>query len=102
MTKQKSTGGGPNSLLSPAAGPATPTPLSEDVIQPAELSLPSQVPPGHGRISCAEALDMIGDYLSHELTTLRKDAFVKHIRTCESCHRKLLTIEIQLHLAAVE
>ena len=102
MTKQKRAGGGSNSFPPPALGPLTPIPLTENVTRPTDTPLSPDDTPGHRRIPCTEALDMIGDYLSHELTAVRKDAFVNHMRTCEACHGKLLTIEIQLHLAAAE
>jgi hypothetical protein len=102
MTRQKGAGGGSNSLPPLGSAPTTPTPFSEDVLRTTDRPVPSDDGLGHDRIPCAEALDMIGDYLGHELTTVKRDKFVNHIRTCELCHRKLLTIEIQLHLAATE
>src|SRR4051812_31487010 len=57
--------------------------------------------PGRGpspTLSCDEAIDLMGMYLARELTGDRMERFVTHLRGCEVCHDKLLSLELHLHL----
>jgi hypothetical protein len=51
-------------------------------------------------ISCEQAIELMGTYLSHEMTFWQRHSFVQHLRACADCHDKLLVLEIALQLAA--
>ena len=44
-------------------------------------------------ISHDEAIDEFPDYLAQELSGHRLRFFVRHLRDCENCYEKLLTLE---------
>ncbi len=74
-------------------GPLHSSPLVKDT---GHLSGPEQ------EIGCEQAIQLMGAYLSHEMTFWQRHAFVQHLRTCVDCHDKLLVLEVALQLAAGE
>ena len=44
-------------------------------------------------LTCDRAIDLFADYLADDLAPCRCDAFIGHLRSCESCHDKLIVLE---------
>jgi hypothetical protein len=52
------------------------------------------------RLSCENAIDLMGVYLAHDMNVSQRELFVDHIRHCPECHEKLLALEMYLHIVA--
>lgn len=51
-------------------------------------------------ISHDTAIELMGGFLARALSKTARSSFVSHIRQCESCHDKLLALELSLFLAS--
>lgn len=108
MTKRKTAGGrihpsGAGGGTAPSPGTAIGGPAPQPKAPgagPSSFSPPHRAERPFDPLTCAEAIELMGVYLAHEMTFQQRDAFVAHLRGCEACHDKLLTLEIQLHLCA--
>jgi Putative zinc-finger len=66
-----------------------------------QISGRSEVSRTTGRsASCSDATITAGAYLAHELSGVRLEKFVRHIRECDECHDHLLVLELHLNLAS--
>lgn len=73
--------------------------LIEMIDKPTDTGLAASDPAPDAPLTCEQAIDRFGDYLANDLPPELRKAFIEHLRMCESCHDKLLVLELYLHIS---